>query len=169
MVSSWKSLPGLALHRLGSIRIPRRWKRDSALASIFGWPLLYFQTACSGTITTGALSFRFRLKLANSACGVGERLFCTLRTIWVKIGSAFVHEADHVSECGKVAQLDVLVARNAVSFADGSHDLCLLHSVDSQIRFEIEIQVKHVDGIASFFGYQSQYPLFHGIALGVRL
>src|SRR3569833_335368 len=60
-----------------------------AEAGVAGLPWLNFHTACSGTITTGARPCRARWKLANSACGVGERLVCTLRTIWVKIGSAF--------------------------------------------------------------------------------
>ena len=62
-----------------------------------------------------------------------------------------------------IAQFDLIVTSNAVGFADRRHDLRLLHRIDAEIGFEIEVQIEHVDGIAGLLGYQRQDSVFHGL------
>ena len=60
-----------------------------------------------------------------------------------------MRELDHVSESGKVAQFEVLVAWNVVSRAHGCEHLRLLDRIDAEVRLQVEIQVQHVFRVAS--------------------
>ena len=81
-----------------------------------------------------------------------------------QIGPLLVHEPDDVRQRGIVAQLPVLVARDVVDLADGGEHLRLLHGVNAEIGFEIEVQVQHVLRIAGLFDHQSKNAFFHRVA-----
>ncbi len=68
-----------------------------------------------------------------------------------------------MSESGIVAQFAVLVAGDAVDFADGSEHLCLFDRVHAEVRFEVEVQVQHVSGIASLLHRQVENALLDGV------
>ena len=53
-----------------------------------------------------------------------------------------------------IAQLAILIAWDVVDFADGGEHLGLFNSVNAQIRFEIQVQIEHLLGIAGFFHHQ---------------
>ena len=55
-------------------------------------------------------------------------------------------------QSGEVAQLEILITRNVVRRAHSGEHLRLFYGVDAEVGFEIEVQVKHVCGIACFFG-----------------
>ncbi len=136
------------------------------------------------TISARMRSFTGSTLITEAVAGVGHdslNLGCVLnccsyswcrsrstRLLRTKFGSPIVHEADHMSECGKIAQFDFVVAGNAVCFANRGHDLGLLHGIDTQIRLKIEIQIEHVHRIAGLLGDQRQHSLFHRIAFGRR-
>ena len=80
------------------------------------------------------------------------------------IRAVLVHEADYVSNGGVVAQFDLIVTGDAVGFTDRRKYFRLLDRVDTQVGFEIQIQIEHVDGIAGFLGDQRQDPLLHRFA-----
>ena len=69
----------------------------------------------------------------------------------------------------EIAQLAVFVARNVVDLADGGKHLCLLDRIDAQVRFQIQIQIEHVDRVTGLLGYQSEYSLFHRVGLAAAL
>src|SRR5208337_495915 len=77
-----------------------------------------------------------------------------------KIGTTLVHEPDYVSKGGIVAQLAVFIAWDAVDLADGGEHLRLLDRVNAEVRFEVQIQVQHVSGIASLLDRQVQNAFF---------
>ena len=70
-------------------------------------------------------------------------------------------EADHVLEGGEVAQLQVVVAGDAVGLAHGGEQLGLLDRVDAEVGFEIEVEVEHVLGVAGLLGHQGEHLLAH--------
>jgi hypothetical protein len=51
-------------------------------------------------------------------------------------------------QCWVIAQLAVLVAGNVVDLPDGRKQLRLLHGIDPEIRFKVEIQIQHILRIA---------------------
>src|SRR5271169_5061974 len=61
-----------------------------------------------------------------------------------------------MGERGKVAQLDLVVACDAVSFADRSHHFGLLDGVDAEVSLKVEIEIEHVDGIARLLSDQGE-------------
>src|SRR5689334_1612043 len=67
---------------------------------------------------------------------------------------------------GIVAQLAVLVARNVVDLADGREHFGLLHSVNPEVRFEIEIQIQHVSWVASLLHGQGEDAFLYGFGRG---
>ena len=69
-----------------------------------------------------------------------------------------------MSQRGVIAQLAILIARNVVCGSDCGKHLRLLHGVDAEIRFEVQIEIQHVFGIASLLHYQSEDAILHGIA-----
>ena len=73
-----------------------------------------------------------------------------------QVGAIFENETDDVLERGVVAQFTVLVARDAVSLADGGEHLGLFDGVDAEIGFEIEIQVQHVARVAGLLDHHLQ-------------
>ena len=79
----------------------------------------------------------------GSAAGCGGRSRGGLQ-----VGPAVVHELDHVRQSREIAQLEVRVARDVVRLADGGEHLGLLHGVDAEVGFEVEIQIEHVLRIA---------------------
>ena len=80
-----------------------------------------------------------------------------------QIRPPIVDEPDHVGQRREVAQLQVVVARNAVGLADRGKHLRLLYGIDAQIGFEIQIEVEHIHRIAGFLGDQREDALFHRI------
>ena len=81
-----------------------------------------------------------------------------------EIGTTLIHEPNHVSQRGIVAQFAAVITRNAVDLADGGEHLCLLDGIDAKVGFEIEIQIQHVPGIASLFDREVHNALFHRVA-----
>ena len=73
-------------------------------------------------------------------------------------GSPLLRKLDDVREGGKIAQLQVLIARNVIGRAHRGKHLRLLHGIDSEIGFQIEIKVEHLLGIASLLGNDFQDP-----------
>src|SRR5271157_361812 len=84
-----------------------------------------------------------------------------------QVRSLLVHEPDHMRQGRVVAQFAVLVAGNAVDLADGREHFRLLDGVDAEIRFQIEIQVQHVFGIAGLFHHQLKDAFLHRFASAV--
>ena len=84
-----------------------------------------------------------------------------------QIGTPLIYEADYMRQRGVVAQLAILVARNVVNLADGGEHFRLLHRVNSEVCFEVEIQVEHIFWIAGLLHDQRQDALFHGISRAV--
>ena len=64
-----------------------------------------------------------------------------------------MRELDYVRQGWEVAQFEIFIAWDVVGCANGGEHLRLLHGVDAEIGFEIEIQIEHVFGIAGFSGY----------------
>ncbi len=58
-----------------------------------------------------------------------------------------------------VAQLELVVAHDAVGLSHGGEELGLLHGVDTEVSFEIEIEVEHVLGVAGLLGHECEHPL----------
>ena len=73
-----------------------------------------------------------------------------------------------MGEGWKIAQLDFVITGDAVRFTDRGHHFRLLYRVDTQVRFEIEIQIEHVHRIACLLSNQSQYSLLYRIDLRSR-
>jgi hypothetical protein len=73
---------------------------------------------------------------------------------------------DDVCEGGEVAQLHVFIAWDVVGSADGGEHLRLLDGIDSEVGFEIEVKVEHVDWVACFFGDDCEDLLFDGVIGG---
>src|SRR5664280_2365968 len=69
------------------------------------------------------------------------------------------HEADHMRKGGKVAQLDVVVAGDAVGLPHRGEQLGLLDGVHTEVRLQVQVQVQHVLGIARLLRHQGQNPL----------
>ena len=86
-----------------------------------------------------------------------------------KFRAPVVYEPDYVRQSGEFAQLDLVIASNAVGFADGGKHLGLLHRVHAQVGFKVEIQIEHIHGIACLFGDQCEYAFFHRIIFGSSL
>jgi hypothetical protein len=63
------------------------------------------------------------------------------------------YEADDMGQSGIIAQLDVLVARDAVGPADGGEQLGLLDGVDAEIGFQIQFQVQHFFRVTSLLDH----------------
>ena len=60
-----------------------------------------------------------------------------------------------------VAQLAVLIARDAVDLADGCEHLRLFDGIDSEVGFEVQIQVQHVFRIAGLLRHQGKNAFLH--------
>ena len=81
------------------------------------------------------------------------------------MGGALADEADDVVEGGVVAELELVVAFDAVGFADGGEEFGLFDGVDAEVGFEVEIEIEHLGWVAGLFGDQRQDPCGDGIAL----
>ena len=69
---------------------------------------------------------------------------------------ALLHVANHVAEGRIIAQLQVVLARNAEGLAHHREHFGLLDRVDAQIGFQIEIWIQHVARVASLLGDDTQ-------------
>ena len=65
---------------------------------------------------------------------------------------AGVDEADDVVEGGVVAEFELVVAGDVVRVADGGEQFGLLHRVDAEVGFEVEIEVEHLGRVAGLCG-----------------
>ncbi len=63
----------------------------------------------------------------------------------------------------EIAQLKVLIALDVVNPADGRHQLRLLNRINPEVRFQIQLQVQHVFGIAGLLDHQCQDGFLHRI------
>ena len=72
------------------------------------------------------------------------------------VAGAVVDEADDVAQGGVVAQLEVVVAVDAVALADGGEHLGLFDGVDAEVGFEVEVGVEHVGRVAGLLGDDRQ-------------
>ena len=79
-----------------------------------------------------------------------------------------VDEADDVREGWKVTQLEIRLAGDIVGLAHRGKDFGLLDGVDAEVGFEVEIEVKHVDGITSLFGDEAQDAVLDRVGNGTR-
>ena len=68
-----------------------------------------------------------------------------------RAGAVF-DEADDVAQGGVVAELEGVVAGDAVALADGGEHLGLLDGVDAEVGFEVEVGVEHVGRVAGLGG-----------------
>ncbi len=89
----------------------------------------------------------------------------------LQIRPPVVHELDRVRQRREVAQLEIVFARNVVGGADGRKHLRLLHGVDAEIRFQIQVEIEHVRRIAGLLGDDLQHLglnrfLLRGLGLG---
>ena len=69
-------------------------------------------------------------------------------------GGAVADEADDVVEGGVVAELEFVVAFDAVFLADGGEQFGLFDGVDAEVGFHVEVEGQHVGGVAGLFGDQ---------------
>ena len=69
-------------------------------------------------------------------------------------------EADDVVEGGVVAEFELVVAGDVVGLADGGEQFGLLHRVDAEVGFEVEIEVEHLGWVAGLFGDEGQDGCF---------
>ena len=72
-------------------------------------------------------------------------------------------EGDHVAQGGVVAQGQAVVAFDVVGGSDGGEGLGLLHGVDAEVGFEVEVEVEQVGGVAGLFGHDRQHLLLHPV------
>ena len=70
-----------------------------------------------------------------------------------------MYEADDMRQRRVVAQFEVLIEWNVVEFANRGDHLRLLHGIDAEVGFEIQVQIEHVLGIAGLLGDNLQYFL----------
>ena len=75
-------------------------------------------------------------------------------------------ELDYVSQGREIAQLEIFIAWNVVRSSYGGKHLRLFNGVDTEVRFEIKIQVQHVFRIAGLLGDDLQDLLLDGILRG---
>ena len=68
------------------------------------------------------------------------------------MGGAVVDEADDVVEGRVVAELERVVAFDAVDLADGGEHFGLLDGVDAEVGFEVEVHVEQFGRVAGLFG-----------------
>ncbi len=67
---------------------------------------------------------------------------------------AVADEADDVVDGGVVAELEFVVAFDAVFLADGGEQFGLFDGVDAEVCFHVEVHGQHLGGIAGLFGDQ---------------
>src|SRR5579864_1593532 len=82
-----------------------------------------------------------------------------------QVGPLLVHESNHVCQGGIIAELAILIARNAVDLANGCEHFRLLDSVNAKVGFQVEIEVEHVLRISRFLDHQCEDAIFYRIAL----
>ena len=80
-----------------------------------------------------------------------------------QVGSLVVDESDHMPQRREVAQLHVVIARDAVDPANGSHQLRLLDRVNPEVGFEIKVKIQHVLRVAGLFDNQVKNAFLHRI------
>ncbi len=76
-----------------------------------------------------------------------------------------VDEVDDVLEGGVVAEGEVVVAFDAVTVADGGEGFGLFDGVDSEVGFQVEVEVEHLGWVAGLFGHHRQHRVPHLIHL----
>ena len=75
-----------------------------------------------------------------------------------RLRHAVADEADDVVEGRVVAQLQRLVAFDAVGLADLGEQLGLLDGVDAEVRFEVQVEVEELGRVAGLVGHQRHHP-----------
>ena len=70
-------------------------------------------------------------------------------------------EGDDVVEGGEVAQLQGVLAGDAVDLAHGGEQLGLLDRVDTQVGLQVQVEIQHVLRVAGLLSDEGQHPLTH--------
>ena len=83
-----------------------------------------------------------------------------------QIRTEVVDELDHVLEGREVAELEALLALDAVGLADRGEGLGLLHGVDAEVGLEVEVHLEHVRGVAGLVGHDLEDLLDDGVLAG---
>ena len=73
------------------------------------------------------------------------------------MGGAVVDEADDVVEGRVVAELEGVVAFDAVDLADGGEQFGLFDGVDAEVGFEVEVHVEQFGRVAGLFGDEREH------------
>ena len=92
-----------------------------------------------------------------AAAGAG-RAAAGARAAGCGLGGAVVDEADDVVEGGVVAELEGVVAFDAVDLADGGEQFGLFDGVDAEVGFEVEVHVEQFGRVAGLFGDEREHP-----------
>ncbi len=71
---------------------------------------------------------------------------------------AVADEADDVVDGGVVAELEFVVAFDAVFLADGGEQFGLFDGVDAEVGFQVEVHGQHLGGVAGLFGDEGDDP-----------
>ena len=79
------------------------------------------------------------------------------------------HEVGDGSQGWVVAQVDAFLDRNGERFTHGGEGFGLLHRVDAQIGFQIQLHVQHVFRVAGFGGDEGEDAGGDGVGSGDRL
>ena len=64
----------------------------------------------------------------------------------------------------EIAQLQIVFARNVIRGTDGRKHFRLLHRVDPEIRFQIQIEIEHIRRIAGLLGNDLHHLFLHRIS-----
>ena len=87
--------------------------------------------------------------------------------VWRRLDSV-ADPADDVGERGEVAQLEAVVAGDAVVAADGGEDLRLLDGVDAEVGLQVQVDVEQVRRIAGELGDDADHGLDDVVTRGRR-
>ena len=82
------------------------------------------------------------------------RSYCQVRPV-------LPDEADHAAQRRIVTEVDTFLNRNGERLTNGGKGFGLLDRVDAEIRFQIQVEVQHVLGIAGLLGHDTQDLLDH--------
>ena len=111
----------------------------------------FFHRSGEGTASAGVGS---GFGAAGTAAGTASAGFSAANAAAAcfQIRPPVVHELHGMSQGRKVAQFQIVVARNVVGRPDGREHFRLLDRVDPEIGFKIQIEIQHVGWIAGFLG-----------------
>ena len=74
-----------------------------------------------------------------------------------------MRKLDHMRQGWKITQLHGFVARNVICGSHGGKHLRLFHRIDTQICFQVEVQIQNVFRISGFFSHDLENHLLDGI------